>query len=115
MKTKDDTVYYAAKSLVEAMTPEEREGLAMTTCSGTASVFQLSLRNLVRAVEATRPDEEVFTVIRRDRAAPSTLRFWANKAERLGASGAKCDGARMIADGWEEWQLNNTVATKVPD
>ena len=120
MSKRVDDIVYAALEMVNSMTPEDRSCLAMMSCAGVVDDKQLHLRKLVIAVEAANlaEGEQVFTLLRRDPAAPDTIRFWAMKAASLarGVSNApKCDAARRLAESWAEWQRDNLTKVKVPD
>ncbi len=58
-------------------------------------------------------DEPVFLIRGQDLAGPDTLRFWANRAESLGASREICALVRTHAKDMASWQLYH--ASKVPD
>ena len=119
MSEKVDQIIYAAVQIVENMTPEERAIYANGFKPGVGTADPL-FSALVRGVETSglHPGDEVFTLLRRDPAAPDTIRFWAMKAASLarGVSNApKCDAARRLAESWAEWQRDNLTKVKVPD
>ena len=119
MSKRVDDIVYAAIQFVEALTPEDKDKIGESAAhKDWAGAFPLS--ELVRAVEAANlaEGEQVFTLLRRDPAAPDTIRFWAMKAASLarGVSNApKCDAARRLAESWAEWQRDNLTKVKVPD
>lgn len=58
--------------------------------------------------EHALPDEPLFTLLARDPAAPSLVRAWADKREKLGtASTEKLAEARACADAMEAWRKVN--------
>lgn len=114
MSSKVDEIVYAAVAVLEDMTPDQRENIK------TGNHGYDKLGALIKAVEASglKPGDEVFTLLRRDAAAPDTIRFWAAKAESLArgmSNSPKCDAARTVAERWRMWQLDHLVETKVPD
>lgn len=61
---------------------------------------------------AALPDEEVFTLLARDPALPTTIRFWINERVRLGKADTKEDQNRLvealhIANASETWRERN--------
>lgn len=58
-------------------------------------------------------DEPVFLLRATDVSAPATVRYWAQMAERSGASPAIVGAARNQADAMQRWQAQN--GHKVPD
>ena len=60
-------------------------------------------------------DEPVFILRGRDRAAPGTIRAWAERAKRMGCPTAKWQEAMDCAMAFEEWGRFNEGLVKVPD
>lgn len=62
----------------------------------------------------SEPDEPVFVLTARDRAAADTVRDWANRAAAMGAPTAKVAEAMGAANVMEVWRLARGGG-KVPD
>lgn len=60
-------------------------------------------------------DEPVLLLRGQDRAAPATVRYWADEAEALGADPEICEAARKQASAMEAWQDHAPGVSKVPD
>ena len=60
-------------------------------------------------------DEPVFILRGRDRAAPGTIRAWAERAKRMGCPTPKWQEAMDCAMAFEEWGRFNEGLVKVPD
>lgn len=58
-------------------------------------------------------DEPVFLIRGQDRCAPDTVRFWAERAERLGAAPDIVNAAIRQADAMENWLAHRV--SKIPD
>ena len=114
MSDKVDKIVYAARDLVESMSPEDRL-LCGTDAPMTVKYPQFAA--LVRAVEeaALAPDERVFALRERDKVAPRTLRAYSIFCQEAGSPSAHSDAARRDADEFEEWQRVNRLLAKVPD
>lgn len=106
MSSKIDAVFQSARLYVDSLRPEER------------ATAQRELSGLVKTVEALGDmpiDQEIWSLVRSDPVAPSVIRVWALRAERMYVSGEKVSRAMQTADWWEEWQADNLIKTKVPD
>lgn len=62
----------------------------------------------------SQPEEPVFTLVARDKAASMIVREWADLVERMGGNAEKVADARRIADDMERWREEHGGG-KVPD
>ena len=60
-------------------------------------------------------DEPIFVLRASDRAAPGTIRAWAERAKKMGCPTAKWQEAMDCAMAFEEWGRFNEDKVKVPD
>ena len=103
---KIDQVVYAARDLVQSMTEEEK-----------AQFHGAHITALIEAVEAAhlRPDARVWCLRDSDPLLPSTVRFWAYKAEGMGIPTDKVTRALRFAHEVEEFQADHLLLVKMPD
>lgn len=60
-------------------------------------------------------DEPLFVLCARDLTSDTAVRYWINLAAHAGASDAKLNDARRVADAMRDWRERQADGGKVPD
>jgi hypothetical protein len=81
---------------------------------GTAAFTILSALNGRGCLGRSKPEEPVFVLCARDKAASMVVRQWADFAHRLGASAEKVKGAYQVAADMSAWREAHGGG-KIPD
>lgn len=81
---------------------------------GTASFAMTEALSGRGCLGRSQPDEPVFVLCARDRAASMIVREWAQLVDKMGGSEAKTFDARRIADDMERWRSAHGGG-KLPD